>query len=170
MTAPFVPMLFQGEEWGASTPFRYFTDHTAPELADAVRSGRRKEFEQFGWDPAQIPDPQDAKTFRRSRLDWDEVERAPHAATLAFYRELIALRRREPDLRDGRLDRVVVSFDEARGWIRVVRGAVTVCANLRNQEVSLPPPSGALVLATAPPRYLPGELLVLAPQSAAIFV
>ena len=67
LTSPFVPMLFQGEEWGAATPFQYFTDHDDPELAEAVRAGRRAEFAAFGWDPESMPDPQDLATFERSQ-------------------------------------------------------------------------------------------------------
>src|SRR5690606_15378632 len=125
LTAPHVPMLFMGEEWGASTPFCYFTDHVDAGLADAVREGRRAEFAAFGWDPAAIPDPQAEETFRRSVLRWDERAQGGHARILAWYRDLIALRRRTPELLDGRRDRVRVAWDEA-GWIRVARGPVTV--------------------------------------------
>jgi maltooligosyltrehalose trehalohydrolase len=87
------PMLFMGEEWAASTPFQYFTDHQDPQLAQAVRDGRRNEFRAFGWKPEQVPDPQDPATFARSRLRWDEVGRSRHREMHAFYRDLIALRR-----------------------------------------------------------------------------
>ncbi|MDQ3757558.1 MAG: malto-oligosyltrehalose trehalohydrolase [Actinomycetota bacterium] len=88
-----VPLLFQGEEWAASTPFQYFTDHADPELGRAVSEGRRSEFGAFGWKPEDVPDPQDPATFERSRLDWSEPAREPHAGMLRWYRELIALRR-----------------------------------------------------------------------------
>ncbi len=78
LCAPFVPLLFQGEEWGASTPFRYFTDHRDPVLGRAVRDGRRREFAPFGWKPDDVPDPQDPQTWRRSVLRWDELEEASH--------------------------------------------------------------------------------------------
>src|SRR5208337_3917332 len=64
-TSPFVPMLFQGEEWGASTPFQYFTDHPEPELGKAVSEGRCREFAAFGWKPQDVPDPQAPETFQR---------------------------------------------------------------------------------------------------------
>src|SRR5207302_10019881 len=67
LTAPFIPMLFQGEEWAASTPFLYFTDHRDPALAAAVRQGRRKEFAAFGWPPEAIPDPPDQEAVERSK-------------------------------------------------------------------------------------------------------
>jgi len=138
LTAPFVPMLFQGEEWGASTPFQYFTDHDDPEVGRAVREGRRREFVAFGWDPEQIPDPQSAATFDRSKLDWDEAHLAPHADLLQWHRDLIRLRREQRDLSDGRLDRVRTVFDEHAGWFVMERGAVTVACNLGDQPRRLP--------------------------------
>lgn len=73
LTSPFVPLLFQGEEWAAGTPFQYFTDHPDPELGRAVSEGRRREFSYFGWEPQDVPDPQDPATYQRSKLDWSEV-------------------------------------------------------------------------------------------------
>jgi maltooligosyltrehalose trehalohydrolase len=90
LTGPFVPMLFMGEEWGATTPWQYFTDHDDPALAEAVRKGRRAEFAAFGWD--DVPDPQDPETFRRSVLDWDEAR----GDLLEWHRALLALRRERP--------------------------------------------------------------------------
>ena len=57
LTSPFTPMLFQGEEWAASTPFQFFTSHPEPELGEATAAGRLTEFAQLGWDPAVVPDP-----------------------------------------------------------------------------------------------------------------
>ena len=90
LASPFVPLVFQGEEWGASTPFQYFTDHRDPELARAVTEGRRREFAAFGWRPDEVPDPQDPATFARSVLDWDELERPPNRAVFDRYRALLA--------------------------------------------------------------------------------
>jgi maltooligosyltrehalose trehalohydrolase len=98
LLAPTVPLLFQGEEWAASTPFQFFTDHTDPELAEAVRTGRRREFAAFGWQPDDVPDPQDPETFRRCRLRWAERPGAGHAEMLEWYRALLRLRRSEPVL------------------------------------------------------------------------
>ncbi len=125
-TAPFVPMIFQGEEWGASTPFQYFTDHEDLELGKAVREGRRKEFAVFGWDDEAIPDPQAEETFLRSKLDWEEIQREPHAEMLDWHRSLVALRRRIPALRDGRMQRISVIFDEAARWLVMTRQSVLV--------------------------------------------
>lgn len=103
LVSPYTPLLWMGQEWAASTPFQYFTDH--PEaLGKLVTEGRRKEFGKFSAfaDPAvreKIPDPQAPQTFTRSRLKWEERDRAPHAGVLALYRELLRLRRSHPALR-----------------------------------------------------------------------
>jgi maltooligosyltrehalose trehalohydrolase len=137
-TAPYVPLLFMGEEWGTSTPFLYFTDHADPELGRAVREGRRSEFAAFGWDPSEIPDPQAHETLARSTLNWAELEREPHRAMLAWYRALAALRRHAPELTDGRCDAVRVAFDEAARWIRVERGRITIACNLGSRPSNIP--------------------------------
>ena len=93
MTAPFVPMLFQGEEWNASSPFQYFTDHQDAALAESVRKGRRAEFAHFVANASEIPDPQASQTFERSKLDWDERESGEHREIYEWYRRLIRLRR-----------------------------------------------------------------------------
>lgn len=140
MTSPFVPMLFQGEEWGASTPFLYFTDHHETELAEAVRRGRRDEFAAFGWDPDKIPDPQAEETFLRSKLDWDELRRDPHAGILDWHRSLIKLRRRMPALTDGRMERTSVRFDESERWLAMMRGTVSVLCNFADSPRRIPYP------------------------------
>jgi maltooligosyltrehalose trehalohydrolase len=169
LTAPFVPLLFQGEEWGAGTPFLYFTDHPDPELGRAVREGRRREFAAFGWDPARIPDPQAEETFRRSRLDWSEPAREPHAGLLAWHRRLIRLRRELPSLHDGRLDRTRVRFDEDARWLVVERGAVSVAANLgAAREVAVRGPRPALLLASDDAVRLDGDRVRLPPDTVAI--
>ena len=98
LASPFTPMLFQGEEWAASTPFAFFTSHPEPELGRATAEGRLAEFERMGWDPDVVPDPQDPATFERSRLDWDELGTGRHAVLLDVYRRLGALRRELPEL------------------------------------------------------------------------
>jgi maltooligosyltrehalose trehalohydrolase len=92
LTAPFVPMLFQGEEFGASAPFLYFTDYDDPELGRAISEGRKKEFVAFGWSPDQIPDPQAEQTFTSSKLNWSELSEQPHASLLQWHKDLIRLR------------------------------------------------------------------------------
>lgn len=95
---PQIPMLFMGEEWHSARPFQFFCDF-GPELAQAVRSGRRKEFARFAAfqsDAARerIPDPQAEQTFLDSKLDWETLAQPAHAATLRWYTELLAARRR----------------------------------------------------------------------------
>ncbi len=144
-------MLFQGEEWGASAPFQYFTDHADPQLGQAVSTGRRQEFAAFGWDPADVPDPQAAATFERSRLDWSELGEKDHADLLAWYRALIALRRAVPALTDPRLERTGTDFDPAAGWLTVRRGPVTVACNLGTAEWTCPAGPGTAVAAGSDP-------------------
>ncbi len=133
-SAPFTPLLFQGEEWGAATPFQYFTDHRDPDLGRAVSEGRRSEFSAFGWKPDAVPDPQSEATFEASRLDWAEAAKEPHAGLLRWYRELLELRRRTPALSDPRLSGHEVDVDERSGTLVVRRGAgrdqVRVLVNL----------------------------------------
>jgi maltooligosyltrehalose trehalohydrolase len=99
MLAPYVPLLFMGQEYGELAPFQYFTSHGDPDLAEAVRRGRRAEFAAFGWNPDEIPDPQAEDTFERSRLNWSLLEREPHRSLWALHRTLIGLRRKFPALR-----------------------------------------------------------------------
>jgi maltooligosyltrehalose trehalohydrolase len=150
LTAPFVPLLFQGEEWAASTPFQYFTDHEDPDLGRAVSEGRRHEFAAFGWRPEDVPDPQSPATFARSVLRWDEVADPGHADMLAWYRALIGLRRSIPGLASGPLDDVAVDYDEEGGWLAVTRrlAGTTVAANLGpgRRVVPLPAAGGEVAL------------------------
>jgi maltooligosyltrehalose trehalohydrolase len=138
LTSPFVPLLFQGEEWGASSPFEYFVDHDDPDLARAILEGRRQEFAAVGWRPDDIPDPQGPMTFERSRLDWNEREKTDHDDLLAWHRDLIALRRSMPDLVDGRLPEVAVSDSDGQAWLSMQRGRLTVVCNLSNQPQRVP--------------------------------
>ncbi|MFI8165141.1 malto-oligosyltrehalose trehalohydrolase [Streptomyces sp. NPDC086081] len=158
LTAPFTPMLFMGEEWAAGTPWQFFTDHTDPELADAVRRGRRREFAAHGWKEEDVPDPQDPATRDRSCLDWSEPEREPHARVLAWYRRLLTLRREQPDLTDPDLADTKVAYDEERRWLAFRRGDVLVAVNLAPEPAELPlGVPHARVLAAWEPVEAPGE-------------
>ncbi len=149
LTAPFVPMLFMGEEWAASTPFQYFTDHEDPELGRAVTEGRRREFAAFGWDPAGVPDPQALETFTRSTLCWAERHAGAHGRVLDWYRELLALRRRTPALADRDLGTVATVADEATGVVVVQRGeTIMIVANLGTTEARWPIGDRQLALAS----------------------
>ena len=158
LTAPFVPMLFQGEEWAASTPFQYFTDHRDPGLAAAVSEGRRQEFASFGWDPDSVPDPQALDAYERSRLRWAELEETEHRRVLDWHRALIALRRRYPELSDGRLDEVAVEFDEDAGWLSYTRGRVTVAFNIGRSETLIPAAGGIALASDERVRVVEGEV------------
>ena len=135
MTAPFVPMLFQGEEWAASTPFLYFTDHPDPELGKAVSEGRKGEFAAFGWEPSEIPDPQDRASFEASKLQWSEPNRGIHAEMLAWHKELIRFRKTTPPPTD--LADVSVRHDERGRWLVVEYGTYTVVCNMSTDEVDV---------------------------------
>ncbi len=163
-------MLFQGEEWGASTPFQYFTDHADPGLGRRVSEGRRSEFAAFGWRPDRVPDPQDIATFERSKLDWSETARGAHADMLGWYRELLALRRRVAALADPRLDRIRTRCDE-KGGLWIERGPVTVVANLaRNNRTVEVSPTAKLAAASSRSVELAGQQIVLPPDTVAILV
>ncbi|RAY12150.1 malto-oligosyltrehalose trehalohydrolase [Actinomadura craniellae] len=170
LTAPFTPMLFMGEEWGARTPWCYFTDHAEPDLAQAVRDGRRREFARHGWAAEEVPDPQAAETVRRSVLDWSEPAESDRRDLLEWYRALIALRRARPELTDARLDRVAAEVDEAAGWIVVRRSGLRIAANLGTEKAVVPVGDGRVLLASDPAvEPAPGGLS-LPPDTVAITV
>ncbi|HEX2570374.1 MAG TPA: malto-oligosyltrehalose trehalohydrolase [Polyangia bacterium] len=119
---PMTPLLFMGQEWAASSPFQYFTDHEE-ELGHAVSAGRREEFKHFRAfsDPAaraRIPDPQAEETFLRSRLQWSERSQGEHVRVLALHRQLLALRRKDPVLSRPSRERLEARAD---GQVLVVR-------------------------------------------------
>ncbi len=136
--SPYTAMLFMGEEWGASTPFQFFSSHPEPELARATADGRKAEFAEHGWDADDIPDPQDPQTFQRSKLNWGEVGSDGHARLYALYRDLISLRRTEADLADPWLEHLVVDYDEGQRWIMMRRGALSIVCNLGAEPATVP--------------------------------
>jgi maltooligosyltrehalose trehalohydrolase len=142
MTAPFIPMLFQGEEWGASTPFLYFTGHEDEELGQAVSEGRKREFVSFGWKADEIPDPQALDSFVKSKLDWNEKACDPHRALLEWHRELIRLRKGHPDFNDSRLDQLTIEFDEQARWLMLIRGSSLVVCNFSAEPQQIAVPAG----------------------------
>ncbi len=148
LLGPFVPMLFQGEEWGASTPFLYFTDHEDAELGRLVSEGRRREFAAFGWSPEDVPDPQSPKTFEASRLDWDEVGDGVHRELLDWHRRLIALRRSEPPLSSGSFDGLDVRFDEDQRWLVLERGPFAIACNFSPESRRISGVAGDMVMAS----------------------
>jgi maltooligosyltrehalose trehalohydrolase len=169
LTAAFVPMLFQGEEFAASTPFQYFADHEDEEMARAVKTGRRGEFAAFGWKPEDIPDPEKVETFQRSKLNWGEVHHGRHEEMLEWYRRLIALRRGSASLNDGTPRQTKVSFDEEKKLLVMERGAVTVMCNLGVQTADLSNPRRLpLLLASRADVAATEDRVVLPPDTFAV--
>ncbi len=126
LCSPYIPLLFMGEEHGEDNPFLYFVNHMDPDLVEAVRRGRKEEFKDFEWE-REPPDPASEDTFERSRLDWSKRGRDKHARMLAFYKELIALRKSHPAL--ARPDK-----KNARAWDR---GKVVMCLRRNGDEEAL---------------------------------
>ncbi|HEV7741151.1 MAG TPA: malto-oligosyltrehalose trehalohydrolase [Pseudolysinimonas sp.] len=166
LCSPFTPMIFMGEEWAASTPWQFFTGHPEPELGEATAEGRIAEFAQLGWDPEIVPDPQDPETFRRSHLDWGERERDPHRRILDLYRELIALRRREPEFSDPRFSELSAESDDDAKTFRLRLGAVQVLVNLGTGDWDAG--AGRMLLATSPRVRVSAAGVVLPPDTAAV--
>lgn len=134
LLGPFVPLLFQGEEWGATTPFQYFTDHVDPGLGHSVSEGRRREFAAFGWSADDVPDPQNESTFLVSKLDWGEVGREEHAGLVEWHRSLIALRHEEVVFTDGGAGRNFEAWADEE-VLTMVRGPFRIIANLGDEAV-----------------------------------
>jgi maltooligosyltrehalose trehalohydrolase len=151
LTSPYTPMLWMGEEWGARTPWLFFSDHEG-ELGEAVRQGRRAEFASHGWDTSGVPDPQSPDTFQKSKLDWSEAADERGCRLRDWNRDLIALRRTLPDLADGHRHRVQVTYDEDARWLVVRRGRTAVACNLapERQAVPLAGTPDAVLLANRP--------------------
>ncbi len=160
---PMTPLLFQGQEWSASTPFLFFTDH-ARELGAAITKGRREEFGKFASFHGEVPDPQARATFERSQLDWEERARAPHAGTLALYRAALALRRRDPVLSKAGRDALTV---ESMGPVLIVRrwhgnASRVLVANFSERAVESPICGGQLIASSD------FELPMMPPWAAAV--
>jgi maltooligosyltrehalose trehalohydrolase len=150
LLSPMIPMLFQGEEWAASTPFQYFTDLGDAHLSKAVTNGRRREFRAFGWPPASVPDPQSPETFQRSILKWDEIHEDGHSRMLKWYRHLIELRRVRLLAADAR-GATNAWYDSARNLLAYSRDDLLVCCNLGAETTSVPEAVGARLLLSSVP-------------------
>jgi maltooligosyltrehalose trehalohydrolase len=170
LTSPFTPILFMGEEWGASTPWQFFTSHPEPELGKATAEGRIGEFAEHGWDPDVVPDPQDPETFTRSKLDWSDLSEEPHERLLAVHRSLLALRRAHPDLVDPDLSAVRVEWDDADRWMLVRRGSLRVVVNLSDEprEIDLDVPVAEVLFSTGELPALDRRTVTVPPSSAAV--
>jgi maltooligosyltrehalose trehalohydrolase len=157
--APHAPLLFMGEEYGETAPFQFFTSHPEPELAEAVRQGRAREFAAFAAFGGGVPDPQDPATLAASRLDRSRADTPDGRARRALWRDLLAARRRVPALADGRRDRVATVTATDR-LLAVVRGdadgdRVLVAANLGDDDavVATGLDGWEVLLATGDPAY-----------------
>ncbi|WP_052466526.1 malto-oligosyltrehalose trehalohydrolase [Mobilicoccus massiliensis] len=172
LTSPYTPMLFMGEEWAASTPWQYFTDHTDDALAQAVRDGRRREFATHGWTEDDVPDPQSIETVKASTLDWSEVHTGVHERMYAWYRALLALRRSRPDLSSGDLASVRVEPGPVDGSLVVVRGDHRIAVNLAEEPVDLdlvsPPGNSVVLLALDATTTIDEEAVHLPPDSVVV--
>lgn len=144
LCSPFIPLLFMGQEYGETAGFYYFTDHGDPAVAEAVREGRRHEAGPFLADGSFF-DPQDAATFARSRLNWALRGQSPHAGVLAWYRDLITIRKRYTCLHNCRKD-LTTAKSGAAGWLVVERSdpagssALLLC-NFKEQTMPVPLPA-----------------------------
>jgi maltooligosyltrehalose trehalohydrolase len=167
--SPYTPMVFMGEEWAASTPWQFFASFPDPELAGAVRRGRRAEFAAHGWGEAEVPDPVSPETVRRSTLNWAEVSEPAHQSMLELYRALIALRREHPELADPRLDRFTVGAGPGERWLVLYRGELRLAVNLADEwdNVRLDRPVGTILLASTKVSHA-GCVLELPPESFAL--
>lgn len=135
LTSPYTPMLFMGEEWGARTPWQFFTDHDDPAIAEATSKGRAAEFASHGWGGV-VPDPQDEQTFLNSQLDWSELDDpdGEGALLLEWYRTLLKLRARHSDLRAPQLYSTHVQRSDD-DQIVITRGQYRVAVNLSMQPM-----------------------------------
>ncbi|TCO52380.1 malto-oligosyltrehalose trehalohydrolase [Actinocrispum wychmicini] len=158
MCTPYTPMIFMGEEWAASTPWQFFASFPDPDLANAVRTGRRREFAEHGWGESEVPDPMDPATVQNSTVDWSELDDAKHREMFTTYQALIRLRRTYPELADPRLDRFKV--DQDGRVVTLHRGSIKVVCNLGSTEVQRP--AGEILLAS------PGVDVVIPPESFAV--
>ncbi|MPY65981.1 malto-oligosyltrehalose trehalohydrolase [Deinococcus sp. SDU3-2] len=120
LTLPMTPLLFQGQEWAASSPFPFFSDHHG-ELGRLVSEGRKREFGHFeGFSGENVLDPQAEETFRLAKLDWDERGTDEHARTLELYRTLLRLRREDPVLRNRERRTLTAGHTGDVVWVRRV--------------------------------------------------
>ncbi len=153
--SPYTPMLFMGQEWGASTPFLFFTDHN-DDLGRKITEGRRKEFSAFPEfsDPEtrkRIPDPQALSTFEKSKLHWEEAVNSP---TLALYKECLALRRSRAGVpTSARDDWKVQATTWGAGVIAYARHVLVFDLKGGSTGVIDDTPIASLILSTEEPRF-----------------
>lgn len=160
MLAPYVPMLFMGEEYADESPFFYFVSHSDPELIKAVQKGRAEEFKDYGFDQSP-PDPQDEKTFEACVLDWDKRHRGHNRVLLQWHEELIRARQTLAPLKNfDKKDLQVEQLGEEGFVLRRRSGCEEVVClfNLSGKELAytIPPgiKKGRKVLDSCAPHYM----------------
>jgi maltooligosyltrehalose trehalohydrolase len=169
LCSPFTPMIFMGEEWGARTPWQFFSRFPDSALREAVREGRRSEFAEHGWGEADVPDPNAEQTFLDSTLDWSEPGKEPHATLMSAYRELIALRKARPELSDPWLAAVAVDVDKDARTLVLRRGGLRIAVNLGPNTATLAVDAPvARVLLASGAADADGAALTLDPESFAV--
>lgn len=135
LTAPYIPMLFMGEEWATSSPFLYFADHEDEEIRKSVAEGRKREFAGAGFE-GDVPNPEDAATYEKSKLNWEEQGEGKHAEMLAWVKSLITLRRSYTCFNDGDMHRLQVFLDEKHRTLVMTREEARVVINLGKEPYS----------------------------------
>jgi maltooligosyltrehalose trehalohydrolase len=168
LMAPFVPLLFMGEEFAASSPFLYFANHEDPEMMRLVTEGRKREFAAFGFGGDEIPDPEDVSSFQASKLKWSEVHEGTHAEMLSWTKDLIRLRRSTLALNDGDLGHLNVDFDRERRWLVMTRGSVRVLINLGSGNVEFAVVPGEQLRLCSRPLSVQDNALQLPPMTLAV--
>lgn len=182
MVGPFLPMLFMGEEWAESHPFQYFVSHTDPELAEAVRKGRKAEFAAFHAE-GEAPDPMAEATFQNSKLQWELLDIEPHQTMHRYYQQLIALRKQHPALKSlDRKNLSVLHSDEKqtlvlRRWTEEQQLMCLMNFSKTEQAVITPAESSEWIKIfdsaspewkgkqASPDQILTGQKLILPPES-----
>ena len=169
LMAPFIPMLWMGEEFVATNPFLYFADHEEEEMRKLVSEGRKRDFASFGWDESQIPDPEAETTFTDSKLNWSEVKQGQHAEMLNWVKDLIRLRRSSIDLNDGDFHHMDVCCTADGKGLTMRRGSVRVLMYLGDDVMKCPILDGeTLKLASRSDVRVEGKDAVLPKMSLAI--
>jgi len=169
LLSPMIPMLFQGEEWAASTPFQYFTELGDAHLRKAVTNGRRREFRAFGWPADAVPDPQSPATFERSILKWEEAHEGSHERMLDWYRQLITIRRGRRSAADAETAPTNAWYDSARNLLLYSHKDLLVCCNLGEVTIPVPEATGRIPLLASDDAVRTDATPTLNPDAVAIW-
>ncbi len=185
--SPFIPMLFMGEEYAEEAPFTYFVSHSDPELIQAVRQGRKQEFEAFHYD-GEPPDPEAVDTFLICKLNWDKRKEGKHQVLWLFHQHLIRLRNTLPSLLHRDFQSIQTGSDEDKRivwWRRWHENSQVLCLmNFSSTTVTFDPDlnsfAGQKILdsalekwmgngSSAPEALQPGQSVTLSAQSFVLY-